>query len=191
MELLEVNITEFNKLVYPEYLRLFPKLERKPYKVLERTIIENIAKALKIVVNNKFVGFFIVNTLKNNSIVQLDYFAILPEYQSKGYGSKAINLLKEKYVNSDGIFIEIEKVGIGENEEENIIREKRSKFYERLGFYKLNFDINMYTVIYSTYLLPNTDKKDILEERIIENIFEIYNAILGEKRVKSNIKVIL
>ena len=34
-------------------------------------------------------------------------------------------------------------------------------------------------------------KENILEEKVIEDILEIYNAISGEKRIKENCKLIL
>ena len=101
-----------------------------------------------------------------------------------------MELLKEKSKDYYGIFIEIEKPELASSEEENKIRQKRAKFYERLGFIKLKFDLELFNVIYSTYLLP-CSKENILEEKVIEDILEIYNAISGEKRIKENCKLIL
>ncbi|MBO5478292.1 MAG: GNAT family N-acetyltransferase [Clostridia bacterium] len=190
MQLVKVNMDEFKIDIYPEYLKLFPEDEQKPYLLIEKSVNNNIMNIFKIVVDNRMVGFIITNTLKENGCVQLDYFAILPEYQSKGYGSKAMELLKEESKEYYGIFIEIEKPGLASSEEENKIRQKRAKFYERLGFIKLKFGLNLFNVIYSTYLLP-CSKENILEEKVIEDIFEIYNAISGEKRIKENCKLIL
>lgn len=77
-------------------------------------------------VEKNFIGFFIVNTVRNIKYIHLDYFAILLEYQSKGYGTEDIRKLKEEYKDYYGIFIEIEKVGEGRTLEENEIRQKRS-----------------------------------------------------------------
>ena len=44
------------------------------------------------------------------------------------------------------------KVGEGKNLEENQIRQKRANFYERIGFSKMDFDIDLYNVVYSTYV---------------------------------------
>ena len=59
------------------------------------------------------VGFLLTNSLENNPYLQLDYLAILPTEQSKGYGSQALRLLQEQASVYDGIFIEMEKVGLG------------------------------------------------------------------------------
>ena len=189
MYLKKVDIKEFKKVIYEEYKNIFPKEERKTYTDLERSYNNKITDIFKIVDNEQFIGFIITNFLENNPIVQLDYFAILPKYQNKGYGTNAIKLLKERYKEYDAIFIEIEKVGYGNNNLENKMRKRRANFYENLGFCKMMFDLNLYKIIYSAYIL--TCSNNVLkEEVVIENIFEIYKSILGEKKVEKNCKVL-
>ena len=53
-----------------------------------------------------------VNFLKNNPYILLDYFAILPNYQSRGYGRKAIKLLKEISDKIEKLNINIEIINI-------------------------------------------------------------------------------
>ena len=189
MILKDIDIEEFKNIVYPEYLKLFPKSERKSLELIQKTYNQGIANIIKIVEKDEFVGFLIINTLKDNPFAILDYFAILPKYQSKGYGTKALKLLKKQNKINKDIFIEVEKPGLGEDDIQNEIREKRTKFYERIGFYKLGFDLDLFKVIYSTYLLPCTNQK-FSEEVVIEEIFKIYNVIVGEERIKNNCKVI-
>ena len=190
MKLKRVGIEEFKDNIYPEYEKLFPELERKSYKRIKKTYNKGIVDIFEISVEEKLVGFIIANHLENNTYIQLDYFAIFEKYQNKGYGSNAIKMLKEVYREYDGIFIEIEKVGLGENETENIIREKRAKFYENLGFNKLDFDLDLFTVIYSAYILP-CNKKIFYGESVKKDIFDFYIAILGEIRAKKHCKVII
>lgn len=60
----------------------------------------------------------------------LDYFAILPQYQNKGYGTQAIKLLKEQCKNYNGVYVEVERVR-NDNTKEDKIRIKRAKFSRR------------------------------------------------------------
>lgn len=189
MYLKKVDIKEFKEVIYPEYEKIFPEIERKSYTNLKKSYEKNIVDMIEIIEEDQFVGFFIVNFLKNNPYILLDYFANLPSYQSRGYGKKAVKLLKEMYQDYDGIYIEIEKVGNGDNEEENRIRQRRAKFYENLGFRKLGFDIELFTVLFSTYILP-CSKNEFSNEEVIEGIFSIYNAILGEEKAKKYCKII-
>jgi len=190
MYLKKVDIKQFKKVIYEEYKSIFPKEERKTYVDLEKSYNNKITDIIEIIQEEQFIGFIITNFLKDNPIVQLDYFAILPEYQHKGYGTNAIKLLKEMYKEYDGIFIEIEKVGNGDTDQENQIRERRANFYENLGFCKMGFDLNLYKVVYSAYILPCSNNV-FKDEKVIEDIFEIYNSILGEKRVEKNCRVII
>lgn len=190
MRLVEVDIKKFKHIIYPEYVKLFPEVERKSYRRIKKTVKNKISKIIEIVADEQFVGFMIINTLENNPYVQLDYLAILPNHQNKGYGKEAIKLLKKQYENYNGIFIEVEKLGLGKNEEENRIREKRVSFYENLGFYKMNFDLELFTVIYSAYLLPGLETENS-DKEIINYILKIYTAILGKNKVKKNCKVMM
>lgn len=190
MRLVEVDIKKFKHIIYPEYVKLFPEVERKSYRCIKKTVKNKISKIIEIVADEQFVGFMIINTLENNPYVQLDYLAILSNHQNKGYGKEAIKLLKKQYENYNGIFIEVEKLGLGKNEEENRIREKRVSFYENLGFYKMNFELELFTVIYSAYLLPGLETENS-DKEIINYILKIYTAILGKNKVKKNCKVMM
>ena len=186
MELQIAKLEEFKNLIYPEYLNLFPKLERREYSDIEKSVKKGKTRVIKIIVEKEMVGFMITNKLKDISCLQLDYLAILPKYQKKGYGSDAINLLKK---DSDSIFIEIEKQGLGKNEKENIIRERRAKFYEKLGFKKLSFDIVLNTIVFSTYLLKNSDIK-ASDVQISKSILKNYEEIIGKEKVIKNFKIV-
>ena len=190
MNLINIGIEEFKKEVYPEYIKIFPKEERKELKTVEQNYDKKITKFIKICENNQFVGFFIINTIKNSQYVQLDYFAILEKYQNKGYGTKAIQLLKKQMEAYEGIFVEIEKLGLGKDKQDNLLRERRAKFYETLGFEKLNFELKWFgTLILSIYVLPIYTHKDT-EEKIMENMFQIYISVQGKEKVDRDCKVI-
>lgn len=187
MKLTIATIEEFKNIIYPEYLNLFPELERKSYHDIEKSIINEITTIFKIMVEKEMVGFMIINQLENVSCIQLDYLGILPQYQKNGYGSEAIKLLTTECQNMS-IFIEIEKEKLGNNEKENRIRERRARFYEKLGFQKMNFDMILNTVIFSTYLLDNSDKKST-DEEIARSILITYEKIIGKEKVLKNIRI--
>ena len=189
MYLKKVDIKEFKKLIFKEYKKIFPRLERKLYMTLKKSYNQHITDIIEIIEEEKFVGFIITNFQKHNPYVQLEYIAILSEYRNKGYGTNAIKLLKELYKEYDGIFIEIEKTGEASSDEENQIRQRRAKFYEKLGFHKMGFDLELYKIIYSPYILP-CSKNEFSDEKAIKYFFEIYNATLGKRRVRKNYKIV-
>ena len=66
MNLLNIGIEEFKKVVYPKYIKIFPKEERKELKTIEDNFSKNMTRFIKICENDKFIGFFIINTIPNN-----------------------------------------------------------------------------------------------------------------------------
>lgn len=187
LELVNVDIKEFKRTMYEEYEKLFPDNERKSYRFLKHTYNKGITKIIKIVDDDKFIGFMIINKIENVQYLCLDYFAILPQYQNKGYGTNALKLLKEQCKNYNGVYVEVERVR-NDNTEEDKIRIRRAKFYENNSFYKLSFDLYLFSVEYSLYMLQTSNIKED-EEKITKDIFTIYNTIIGEKRVRKYCKI--
>lgn len=181
------TIEEFKKEIYSYYLEIFPEEERKSFREIKRAYKNGYMRLIKIINQHQLVGFMILDQIKENGYIDLDYLAILPQYRSMQYGTKALKLLFQEQKQSKGIFIEIEKVGLGKDEKENLARKKRKCFYENVGFKELNFDLFLYDVIYTPLLFSNSQDN---EETIMKEIFDIYNAIMGEKSIKRNCKII-
>ena len=189
MQLKKIDILEFKKVIYGDYKKIFPSMERKSYRTIKRLYKNNMTEIIEIVQENEIVGFIIINTIEDNLYAILDYFAILPKYQGKGYGTEAIKLLKEMYKEYNGIYIEIEKIETAKTEEEMHIRKRRANFYENLGFIKMKFDLDLFFVIYSIYILPcKVDK--FTDREAIDEIFKIYRATIGEKRTEKYCKLL-
>lgn len=191
MELININYEEFKAEIYQKYIEIFPEEERKSLETIEKNYNKNITRFIKIDEEKELIGFCIMNSIENNRYMQLDYFAILPEYQNKGYGTKAIKELEKVVQNYDAIFVEIEKLGYGANTAENEIREKRAKFYERLGFHKLDTNLKWFNSLFlSVYYLKLNDNLIYDEEEILNNIFGIYYKVHGKKKVDENCEII-
>lgn len=186
MELRNIDIDKFKKEVYSYYLEIFPEDERKPLELIKSSYEKHYTNIIEILYKNEMVGFMILNRVKDDGYAVLDYLAILPQYRNSKIGTRALQVLLEQEKQNKGIFIEIEKVGLGKDKEENLLREKRKNFYEKIGFKKLNFDLLLFDVIYTPYLFSNI-KDD--EDTIIDEIFDIYESISGKERIRQNCKV--
>ncbi len=187
MKLKDIGIDKFKKEVYSYYLEIFPEDERKPLELIQLSYEKQYTKIIEILYKNEMVGFMVLNRVKDKGYAVLDYLAILPQYRNSKFGTKALQILLEQEKENSGIFIEIEKVGLGKDIEENLLREKRKNFYEKIGFKKLNFDLFLFDVIYTPYLFSNI-KDD--ESMIIDEILNIYKSISGKERIKQNCKII-
>ena len=148
---------------------------------------DGYTKIIKILYKNELVGFMVLNRVKDNGYAVLDYLAILPKYRNRKFGTKSLQILLEQEKESSGILIEIEKIGFGKDEKENLLREKRKNFYEKMGFKKLNFDLLLFGVTYTPYLFSNIDDD---EDIIIDEVFNIYESISGKEIINQNCKVI-
>ncbi len=187
MKLKDIGIDKFEKDVYLYYLKIFPEDERKPLELLQSSYEKHYTRIIEILYKNEIIGFMILNKVKDKGYAVLDYLAILPQYRNNKFGTKALQILLEQEKENSGIFIEIEKVGLGKDIEENLIREKRKNFYEKVGFKKLNFDLFLFDVVYTPYLFSNSEYD---EDMIIDEILNIYEAISGKERIEQNCKII-
>lgn len=188
MKLEKINFEVFKTNIYKEYIDVFPTKQQKPLKFIQNGISKEIMEILEIIENDKIVGFFILNKIKEDGYFQLDYFAIFKRYQSKGYGSKAIKELIKYCEKSKGIFIEIEKIENAKNEEEKNIRQRRANFYEKLNFQKLDFDIIISKMLFTPYILMISKTEELNQKELIETIMEIYIQISGKEYVQENIE---
>ena len=187
IKLRDIDINEFKEKIYSYYLKIFPEDERKSLKLIETSYKKQYTRIIKILYKDEIVGFMLLNKIKYKGYIGLDYFAILPQYRNDKIGTRALEILFEEEKDSKGIFIEIEKIGLGKDEKENLLREKRRNFYERVGFKKLNFDLFLLDVIYTPYIFS---EKNYDENIVIREMFNIYETMLGKERIKQNCRII-
>lgn len=175
-------LKQFKLELYKDYKKIFKIYERKPYSVLKHNVLNGIMKIFAIKEDEEtIVGFMIVTFSPKQEFIFLEYFAILPEYQSKGYGSKALQLLKDYYFDSEGIVLEVETVGCGKNDKENEIRKRRKNFYERNGYSGIKTRVKVFNKDYTIYF-NNISNNNFKDRQILEIIKDIYIRALGERK---------
>lgn len=182
LEIIEINIKEFENKIYNEYITLFPEEEQRSWKKIRQTYEKGIEKFYKITLNNEIIGFFMLEKAGEGYPYYLDYFGIFKKYQNKGYGTAAIKKLLEKICINQELVIEIEK-----EEEENPLTIKRANFYKKLGFKKVDSEYLLYKVIFTPYIY--TKKESIDKNRIDEVMFKYYITNCGKEGVEKNCKI--
>ena len=181
IEILEIDIEEFENKIYERYTKLFPKEEQRSWRKIKDTYNSGKEKFYKIVLDNVIIGFFMLENNKKDYPYYLDYFAIFEEYQNKGYGTKAIKKLLLEIIDNRGLCIEIEK------EEDNApITIKRAEFYKKLGFKRISSEFLLYNVSYTPYVYNFTCEKEIVDKIM----FDYYKLNCGEDAVKINCRII-
>lgn len=95
MELINIDYKEFKAEIYQKYIEIFPEEERKTLEAMEKNYNKNITKFIKIDEENELIGFFIMNSIKNNRYMQLDYFAIYQNIKIKDMELKQLKNWKK------------------------------------------------------------------------------------------------
>lgn len=98
---------------------------------------------LALLDNEAFVGFMVVQTYRDLSY--LFFLAIDQTYRSKGYGSRAIETLKETYIDKIQV-VDFEM--IDESTSNNKQRIRRKEFYIRNGYKETGLFLSYFGVDY-------------------------------------------
>lgn len=132
-EVLEMEIIDVTPNTQKDWERIyteaFPEYEQRPMAELVTLVEQQDAIKMQVIVDDQTIVGVVYLCEIGLSKAFLLYFAIDATIQSKGYGSRALATLKERY--KDGVILEAEQVGTqAENEEQ---RTRRYDFYMRNG----------------------------------------------------------
>ena len=182
VNVIEITINEFKINIYDRYINLFPYNEQREWNKIEVTYNKKIEHFYKIVLNNEIIGFFMLERIDDVHPYYLDYFAIYEEYQNKGYGKLALELLLNNIILNNGLIAEIEKV-----DNNNLATINRLKFYEELGFDKIESEYLLDNVPYTPIVQLNSNNYSKHE---IDKIFFDYYRINGEQELRINYRIL-
>lgn len=125
------------------YESAFPSNERAPFKMLEKRADRQNVDFLAIYDRESVVGLFYVVT--RSDLAYIFYFAVMPELRGKGYGSAALQALKEHYKGMR-IFLAAERADVEcDNLEQRV---KRRQFYFKNGFVDMHHHIREASVVF-------------------------------------------
>ena len=155
------------------YESSFPEDEKMPFRIVLQKRDAGVMRLFSVEDGGEFIGF--CNITLCEDALTLNYFAILPEKQNRGYGTAVISHLIEKYPERS-IVIDIED---DEIEAENVEqRKKRKAFYQRLGFSVMPFRLTIFGV---PSLIMSSGRSYTFEE--YRNIFAQVFSQWGAQRV--------
>lgn len=118
----------------------FPPDEFYDYACMEQMLRHNQYKILLYKCGEQLVGYATVCSMVECQTLWLDLFAILPEYQSKGYGGKLFESIFQKYCGLfNGILFCAERIDSIDSAYA-LQQARRLKFYESHGAYRLKTD---------------------------------------------------
>lgn len=158
------------------YLESFPKAERKPFKMMRRMAKMGRMELLSIMDGQTFIGLVI--TVLYQDMVLLDYLAIDPEFTQKHYGSRAVQMIKERYQDRR-LVLEIERPD--EYAANARARERRKRFYLKNGIVETGIHI----VLFGVDMELLTEGKPLT----FEEYFAIYEDLLGTHFAKQVVQI--
>ena len=123
------------------YLEAFPKAERKPFWLMKQKALQGKMELLSIKEKGEPVGLAFMVLYQDLAL--LDYFAIAHAYRGKKIGSKALELLKERY-HKQRFLLEIEQVDKAASN--NAERIRRKQFYLKNGLHETGIQVSVFQV---------------------------------------------
>lgn len=141
------------------YINAFPAAERMPYFILKRKAKKKGADFFGIYDDNQFVG--LLYCVIYHDILFVFYLAIAPECRGQGYGSRVLKAVEEKF-GRYRIVLNIEEVS--EKYPDYQSRLKRKSFYEKNGFFSLDYQIKEGAVVYDMMCLSKSGREVTQEE---------------------------
>ena len=171
MNLYTCSINKENKdifLISSLYEDAFPDDEKAPFDSLISRAKKDNVDFIGYYDKDEFIGFTYL--IHDDHLHYIFYFAIREEYRNKGYGTRILNILKEKY-KDETIFFEIET--IDQNADNYLERKRRKEFYLRNGFKESGYGYYFY-VDYEVMIYGN----DIEPERWHDMFYEFSNGFV-------------
>lgn len=154
--------------IYSDMKKQFPPEELKNQETLRKLVSGEYYRFAIFYDNEEPVGYIFY---LQNDFLWVDYVAVFEKYHSKGYGSKILLSLFEKYSNLKGCFFEVEP------ENPRIIQTlKRMNFYKKLGCETLDFE----------YYFPND-----IRELNLKLLYKSFDGKIPDKfEIKKQVKFV-
>ncbi|MCL2675646.1 MAG: GNAT family N-acetyltransferase [Firmicutes bacterium] len=129
--------------IYPYYVRQFATEERKSQEQLKHLLSSDsyrfyIAYHNYLPKNENIIGYAFIFIDDKNKGLWIDYLAVVPGFQSAGYGTTIFNkVVDEASGGNYNVFIEVETA---ESDDPQNPRNKRERFYQKLNCRKMPYE---------------------------------------------------
>lgn len=180
MEVILKNVSKnqpYYKKIKRLYKNAFPISERAPFWFLISKSRKENVDFWALFDKQKFIGLIYVVNFSDLSYIF--YFAILDSERGKGYGSKVLEVIKDKYLNRR-IFLAIEQ--LDKNSENYEERVKRKQFYMKNGFMELKLKLKEAAIVYELLGIGGT-----ISPKEYDLLIEAYAGKLLKKFITMNI----
>lgn len=135
-------------------VKQFHEGELKPLKMMEALLDRQAYRVYGMLDGDELAAYALLAMAGGGRGLLLDYFAVLPHFQDKGYGGKCLAMLKEALKDWAGIIIEVENPDLQDDEAEREICRRRMRFYERNACQRTPVQEKLFGFEYDILFLP-------------------------------------
>lgn len=156
IKFLDINKSKTaRQLVRRLYFSAFPLAERTPFVYLQYRTKHKCADCFAVYDKEQFVG--LVYNVYYKDLVYVFYLAVNENCRDKGYGSKILREIQQRF-KEKRLILSIEEVNPDSANYEQ--RKRRKAFYEKNGFHDSGVRVTELGVIYEVLIYGNQISKD-------------------------------
>lgn len=168
--------------VYKEHAHKdFPADELKPFSTIKKLWNNGRYKCHGFYgeEHHQLCAYAFIMVDEDTDMLLLDYLAVCEEMRGTGCGTAVLKLLKQDYINWNGIIFEVEDDDSTDLEEEKQIRRRRIAFYEKNGVVMTNVKSSVFGVDYKLMVMALGSAAP--EEHLDDKITSVYKKMLPKK----------
>ncbi|WP_041140271.1 N-acetyltransferase [Beduini massiliensis] len=184
MELRLLEPNTIKTIFHQHIVNDFPVAETRPLKNMMQLYHTQHYKGYGLYEQDQLLGYAFFAGDQSQDVLLLDYFAVIQNKRSFGYGSQFLQLLK-KEMHGNLIIAEVESIESTPNIEEKQLRHRRIQFYLRNHFKQSSLNCRLFGVHYSLlYLSDQQIDDDTLYDYIKVLYHSIFNPLIYKMFVK-------
>ena len=147
--------------------------ELKPLELIERLAAEGRYAAYGLWDADELIAYALFGIAEDGRTMLLDYFAVLPEHQDAGWGSRFLERLRA--AGGGAILLEVEDPRYAPDEAEAETCRRRVRFYERNGCRTTPVELNLFGFDYRIMALArDVDIADADVRPALEDIYRLF-----------------
>ena len=159
--------------------------ELKPLWLLEQLSERGLYAAYGLWDAETLLAYALVANTADGRMCLLDYYAVLPEHQDAGWGSRFLQMLREE-LSGDVLLLEVEDPAYAPDAEEAAHCSRRIRFYERNGCLHTRLELVLFGFDYVIMKLPlNGEVDDVTAKTSLK---EIYRAFFPPEAYAENVR---
>ena len=159
--------------------------ELKPLWLLEQLSEKRLYAAYGLWDEETLLAYALVANTADGKMHLLDYYAVLPEHQDAGWGSRFLQMLRRE-LDGDVLLLEVEDPAYAPDAAEAEHCSRRIRFYERNGCLHTKLELVLFGFDYVIMKLPLEGETD--DGRAKESLKEIYHTFFPPEAYAENVR---